>query len=496
MTQTFEQVNPADVAIGDNVRLDPKMDKEFIASIRERGVLDPVLLYRADDGTLTVLAGQRRTLAAQQTERPTIPALVEDAPPAEVDRLVDQYVENEHRAALSNSERIGAIEQMALAGLSDHQIAKRTATPKATVKAARTAAQAPALREYADQLTLDQAATLAEFEDDSEAVEALLDAAQQGRFEHLVQRLRDDREEAAKRADFAAYLAEQGVTVIERPTHGDPSIRSLSRLADANGDDLTPDNHAACPGHAAYIGTEWRQPTADDTVVTEDEDDEDDFAYDDEDGEESGSTWQPPVQVLVAQHVCTDYAAHGHVDRWAGTRTGETTKKRAADMTDAERETAKAERRNVIDSNKAWKAATQVRRNWLAGFAQRKTAPAGAEAYLARVMVGGWHFQTPDHETLALAGFTGRDAADVWNVAAEQRQAAADAVATATPKRALQIALAVTLSLWEHSTHPNTWRNHTSHDLDTLAHLKQWGYPTSEIEDRMLATHIEEDAAG
>ena len=62
MTQTFEQVDPATVVIGDNVRLGARMDKEFVASVRERGVLEPVLLYRAADGTLTVLAGQRRTL--------------------------------------------------------------------------------------------------------------------------------------------------------------------------------------------------------------------------------------------------------------------------------------------------------------------------------------------------------------------------------------------------------------------------------------------------
>ena len=90
MTQTFEQVDPNTVEIGDNVRLDARIDKDFIASVRERGVLEPVLLYRADDGTLTVLAGQRRTLAARQCGQPTIPALVDDEPPAEVDRLVDQ----------------------------------------------------------------------------------------------------------------------------------------------------------------------------------------------------------------------------------------------------------------------------------------------------------------------------------------------------------------------------------------------------------------------
>ena len=174
---------------------------------------------------------------------------------------------------------------MTLAGLSEHQIAKRTATPKATVQAAKAAAQAPALREYADQLTLDQAAALTEFEDDAEAVEALLDAAQSGRFDHVAQRLRDDRQDTARRAAFAATLAEQGLTVVDEPGYGDATpVRRLSRLTDADGNDLTPENHADCPGHAAYVTTAWRSPdqvTDTDHTVTDDDDEDDD---EDDDG--------------------------------------------------------------------------------------------------------------------------------------------------------------------------------------------------------------------
>lgn len=41
--------------------------------------------------------------------------------------------------------------------------------------------------------------------------------------------------------------------------------------------------------------------------------------------------------------------------------------------------------------------------------------------------------------------------------------------------------------MWEERTQPQTWRSPTSQDLLTLARLKDWGYPTSEIEDRVLA---------
>ena len=46
-------------------------------------------------------------------------------------------------------------------------------------------------------------------------------------------------------------------------------------------------------------------------------------------------------------------------------------------------EAEKAERRRVIENNKAWKSAEVVRRKWLAEFSQRKTAPTGAAAFIA-----------------------------------------------------------------------------------------------------------------
>ena len=164
--------------------------------------------------------------------------------------------------------------------------------------------------------------------------------------------------------------------------------------------------------------------------------------------------------MLVAGYVCTDAAAHGHLERWAASSSSNRPeKKRAADMTDDEREAAKAKRRNVIESNNAWKAATMVRRDWLTNtFAHRKTAPAGAEAYLARVVTDGWGHERATSDALSLAGFPARENVDPWTAAAEQRQAVTDALAAATPKRSLPIGLAVAVAMWETRTHPNTWR--------------------------------------
>jgi len=49
------EVDPAKLFLGPNVRPAVRLNKSFVASIRERGVLEPVVTYRGDDGTLVVL---------------------------------------------------------------------------------------------------------------------------------------------------------------------------------------------------------------------------------------------------------------------------------------------------------------------------------------------------------------------------------------------------------------------------------------------------------
>ena len=46
----------------------------------------------------------------------------------------------------------------------------------------------------------------------------------------------------------------------------------------------------------------------------------------------------------------------------------------------------KAERRRIIAGNKDWRAATDVRRDWLRAFTQRKSAHKDAPAVLARLL--------------------------------------------------------------------------------------------------------------
>lgn len=474
---SLEQLDPTALVIADNVRLDPRLDKQFLASIRERGVLEPVVGHRAADGTVVVEYGQRRTLAAREVGQPTIPIMVSDTAPTTADRLVDQWVENEHRAALTNRERVYAVQQMALEGLTVGQIAKRTATAKTAVEAATRVASSQAATEAVDQLTLEQAAVLAEFDTDPDAVSTLLGCAARGYgFDHAAQRLRDNQAEQAALTAAADRLRQQGVTVVEQPDYRDTTTKALRELRTADDQPIDPDRHAAdCHGHVTWLiidrGVRYYNNTEDgedlDDEDGEDLDDEQDQAADDQAGEGTDGEPEYPTRAV---HGCTGWADHGHRDAYACRNPTPATK--VADMGEVEREAAKAARRHVIQSNKDWQAATKVRREWLRQFGTRKTAPTGAEAFLARVVSDRHTQQVGAHELL------GTSQAEV-----------AHELLTATPKRALHLALVLALASWEQSTTKDTWRQTYQHDQAeaALTAMGGWGYELSDIETRLIA---------
>ena len=72
-----------------------------MASIREVGVLMPIVAVRTAEGAVRVRYGHRRTLAAIEADRPTVPVIVTGSDDADdVARIITQWHENEHRAGL------------------------------------------------------------------------------------------------------------------------------------------------------------------------------------------------------------------------------------------------------------------------------------------------------------------------------------------------------------------------------------------------------------
>ena len=438
----FAHVDPRVLVIGANARLDADLTASFVGSIRQYGVLQPVRVRRGDDGALVVLHGQRRTLGAIEAGRATIPAHIVTDSGEGAQRIVEQMAENDHREAMRASHRTTAFRQLSLEfGLSAGQIAKRTGTKKTVVAATLAVADskvASAVQARYD-LPLDVAAALAEFEDDHETVKDLTATAikEPGRFRHEAQRARDERRRTVEVAAARESLAALGIREVPEPNYDDAKVRPVRHLKptteDAYGTVLTSEAHASCPGHAAFVSDQWNKA---------------DIVY-----------------------VCTDWRTHGHADRYKSA-----SEKRSGPMTEAE----KTERRQIIENNKAWKAAETVRRDWLSEFAKRKTAPKGAPALIATALCSETAMLdkegTQNGHRLA-ASWLGIERAGGYGA----RSAIADALAKATPARGQHIALVLVLAAYEACTGTHTWRREGG-ERDYLAALEAWGYTLSEVE--------------
>ena len=73
---TLEHLDPQTLELETNVRDDAALDADFVASIKEHGVLNPIAAVRGHDGVVRVRAGQRRTLAAREAGLTSVPVYV------------------------------------------------------------------------------------------------------------------------------------------------------------------------------------------------------------------------------------------------------------------------------------------------------------------------------------------------------------------------------------------------------------------------------------
>ena len=97
---------------------------ELMASIREHGILQPIIVSIVGDDQYRLIAGERRFTAARALKLETVPALVRTI--EEHRRLEVQLVENIHRKDLSAVEEAGAYRRLINEfKLSQRQLAQR-----------------------------------------------------------------------------------------------------------------------------------------------------------------------------------------------------------------------------------------------------------------------------------------------------------------------------------------------------------------------------------
>lgn len=102
------------------------------ASIREIGMLQPVLLRPAGDDRYELIAGERRWRAAKRAGLQTIPAVVKDT--ADDASLEQALVENLHREDLNPLEEAAAYQQLLEDfGLSHDDVSRRVGKSRSTI---------------------------------------------------------------------------------------------------------------------------------------------------------------------------------------------------------------------------------------------------------------------------------------------------------------------------------------------------------------------------
>lgn len=106
--------------------------KELAESIKERGVLQPVLVARQPEGFFRLIAGERRYRAAKLAGLARIPAIVKDATPEDVLELA--LIENIQREDLTPLETARAFDRiMKQYGLTQELLAQKVSKERATV---------------------------------------------------------------------------------------------------------------------------------------------------------------------------------------------------------------------------------------------------------------------------------------------------------------------------------------------------------------------------
>ncbi len=488
ITET-QKINPNDLLVDLNVREDLRLDKALIASIKDLGVLQPIVATRTDEG-LRVRYGHRRTRAAVEAGLDTVPVIVvsaeNDGDADAIERLLSQYAENEHRTGLTTGEKIGVSHQLSLLGVPPAQIAKRTHTKRADVDAHLSVATSDLAAKATDRydLTLDQAAAVAEFEDDTETVKALIAAAKTGQFEHVAQRARQDRDEAAEKAPIIEALNADGLTVVDQPDYDSPAL-GLHRLLDTEGKTITEEQHLTCEGHAVYLVPARVHTEPDGTVLDVDRWGqvtwpEGNQPVDEEDEERRWSA-VTVTRTWVPKAICLDPKTHGHRDAWDYSPA----RPSAADLTPEQREAAKAARRLVIENNRAWTAAREVRRGWVKTLLTRKTLPTGAGNFIAHALTSDSRL-LHDHDANTVAAEWFGAEPDSYGTSRALR----DVADQANDKRALVIALGTVLAAYEHDAGDRAWRQDGEHSSTGryLRFLADLGYTLSPVEEYAISS--------
>ena len=107
--------------------------EDLAESIKDKGLLNPLIVRRLDDGTYELIAGQRRFLACQLLGWETIPAILRDITD-DTDATILSLVENVHRAVLNPIDKARAYQNVYEKYKNYNKVAKETGVSGSTIR--------------------------------------------------------------------------------------------------------------------------------------------------------------------------------------------------------------------------------------------------------------------------------------------------------------------------------------------------------------------------
>ena len=246
-----------------NPRTDLGDLSELTASLAEAGVLEPLIVAPDPDdpGAHVIVCGHRRRAAAVEAGLPAVPCDVREEYAGKTpEQVADMLSENLHRLDLTGLEEAAGYAQLAMFDWTPDRIARRVGRSPARVQAGLAAVKAPApLRPKLldGELTLEQAAALEDFAGEPKAYERLLRTASTypAGLHHALADERHKQDVAFRTATTRRGLVDDGVRVVAKPRDfpwSSVEVR-LSDLSGPDGQPLTRETHASCPGHAAFL---------------------------------------------------------------------------------------------------------------------------------------------------------------------------------------------------------------------------------------------------
>jgi ParB family transcriptional regulator, chromosome partitioning protein len=420
----------------------------------------PVTIVRRPGGQLRVRTGHRRTIGCLRAGVSVLGFIAGDEGDERADRrarLIEQWSENHHREDMTVRD-----DNAVLLALFDEEemteaaIATALGLPRPRVAASLAVARSEVATKAAEEYEIDllQAAMIAEFDDDDDAVAELLETAERwpAQLGQTAERLRQTADERRERIAYAATLEARGYQVWSEASV--PWTRNLRWLRDGEGAEITPEAHETCPGKAAAIAYDWEWAAGAEAAYRQAHElaDDDEIGEFGSDAEMAEAGFRPCWQ--ISAYMCANPDEYGHrnvnqVDRDAAGGPAD----QVAAQIKAE-DAARVKRRQVIAGNKQWRAATTQRQEFLRTVAARKTPPARALTWVLAA-VGGcdWDLINALQKSNSLAG-------ELLGIeVGHGRDRIPEMITQANDKRATVIALTVFLASREiPATDEHVWR--------------------------------------